>query len=116
MKKEAGKKSGAVMIIGLIVLIVLFIYRRSTQAERVDSGMAQVNIHMILAPLFAFILICSTYWFKYYYPENKRNEIISKFNTWKWGNTCGAKLWRGFSILSLFCLVIYTLLRIWGQL
>ena len=114
MKKEAGKKSGAVLIIGLIALIVLLIYHRLTQAERVDSEMAQVNIHMILAPLFVLILICSTYWFKYYCSKNKKNEIVSKFNAWKRGDTCGAKLWRGFNILSLICLIIYTLLRLFN--
>ena len=110
--KEAGKKSGLVMILGLVALIVFFGYRYMTQVEEVDNRMKPVNIHMILAPLFALILISITYWFKFYCPKDKRDEIISKFNSWKQGNTRGAKLWRGFNILSLICLFIYTLLRL----
>ena len=95
-------------------MTVFFAYRYMVQQveELVASGRTPVNIYMVLAPLLALILISSTYWFKYYCPESKRNEIISRFNAWKRGNTRGAKLWRGFHILSLFCLVISVLLRV----
>ena len=112
--KDAGKISLGVMMLMLVALFIFLVYRRIEQAGQADNGMLRVSVSMILAPLVALIAIYPTYWFKYHYPEDRRDEVITKFNVWKRGNTRGAKLWRGFNILTLICLVLYTLLRVLG--
>ena len=112
--KVAGKKTSFVIIVILLALIVLMLHNSVTQDERIERGMSPVGIEVILGLIIMLIVVCSSHWFLYYYPVHKRDEVLSKFNSWKQGNTSGAKFWRGFKLVALICLIIQSLLRALG--